>query len=98
MSLIHLLSDSAWCWLHMYTALNKETQDQERKNMIRKDDVSDNNCSKLYYDFIIIIFFAKKLPQQNILEKKIFVMWLLNNGRQKTDILCHIIWFTFFSS
>lgn len=43
----------------MYTALNKATQEQERKNT-RKDDVSDNNCSELYYyDYIIIIFVTK---------------------------------------
>lgn len=44
------------------------------KNMIRKDDVSDNNCSKLYYyDYIIVIFLPKKLPRQNVLKKKIFM-------------------------
>lgn len=62
----------------MYTALNKATQDQERKYMVRKDAVSDNNCSELcYYDYIIIIFFAKKLPQENVLEKKNNVIGLL---------------------
>lgn len=71
------ISDSLIKWLSMMLTAHVHSTEQsnsgtgERKCMITKDDVSDNNCSELcYHDYIIIIFFAKKLPLQNVLEEK----------------------------